>query len=115
MFNRARHIIKHHEIADFERLIKTYRQRGEHVAQDGLHGQGDGDTAHTQTGDQRGNIDAGVRQNRQQHHRPDQYSQDHAEDHQRHRVTVRVRRPHQIAHPGLHTLIEPDSHLQSDN
>ena len=41
---RPRHVVEHHKIANFKRLIKADRERGKHVAEDRLYGEGDGNT-----------------------------------------------------------------------
>ena len=63
MLNRAGDIVKHHEISNFKRLIKTNRQRGKNIAEDGLYRQGDGNTADAEACHQRGNIHPDIRQN----------------------------------------------------
>ncbi|SAC08710.1 Uncharacterised protein [Enterobacter hormaechei] len=61
-------IVKHHKIADFERLIKTDGERCKHVAQDRLHREGDSNTPYPKAGNQSSDVDARVSKNRQQHH-----------------------------------------------
>lgn len=80
MFNRTGYIIKDDEIADLEGLIETNRQRSEDIAQNGLYRQGNSNTAHAEACYQCGNIHADVRQDGEQHHRPDEHAQNHTKN-----------------------------------
>ncbi len=70
MLNRTGQRAHYDEIADFKGLVDGNGQRGEHIAQDVLHRQRHRDTAHAEAGDKRGDVDAQVRQHREQNHCP---------------------------------------------
>src|SRR5690606_17000230 len=57
-------VAEYHEVAYLEGLVDTDGHGGEHVAEQGLHRQCNGNTAHAQAGDHGGNIHPQVGQDR---------------------------------------------------
>src|SRR5690606_33607848 len=56
MLDVAGDIAENHEVTDLKRLVDSDGKRGENVAEQRLHGQGNGDAAHTQAGHHGGDV-----------------------------------------------------------
>ena len=107
----AGHFAKYHEVADLEGFVHANGQRGEDVAEQRLHGQGDGDTTDTEAGDHGGDVDTQVGQDRQQHHGPDHDADHDADDGGGHRI-ARLAVAGQALHPQAHAGIHPQRDLE---
>ena len=87
--HRSAEIVERDRVTALERLVENDRQRREQVGKYSLRGQPDGDAAHTQPGNQPGDVDADIVEHHDRGYR-EQDDRDHQVD-ERHRVGERFR------------------------